>query len=129
MLEELVVDGLGVIDHAEAVFDPGSNVITGETGAGKTLVVAAVGLLLGDRADRVLVREGRDGARVEGRFVLPAGHRSVASLRARGLVEEDAGESVEVVVARTLGKGSSSARVNGHLVAAGVLAEFAAGLA
>src|SRR3712207_9568627 len=60
--------------------DGGSSALTGETGTGKTLVVAAVGLLLGDRADKQMIREGAAEARAEGRFVLPGSHAAVAAL-------------------------------------------------
>ena len=56
MLEELSISGLGVIDSAGLEFGPGLNVLTGETGAGKTMVVTALGLLLGARADSGAVR-------------------------------------------------------------------------
>lgn len=69
MLAELVVSDLGVISHAQVVLGPGLTALTGETGAGKTLVVEAIDLLLGGRADVSLVRSGADEARVDGRFV------------------------------------------------------------
>lgn len=69
MLAELVVSDLGVIHRASVVLGPGLTALTGETGAGKTLVVEAIDLLLGGRADAALVRAGADEARVDGRFV------------------------------------------------------------
>jgi len=69
MLLELMVRDLGVIDEMSLVFGPGMTALTGETGAGKTLVVEAVELLMGGRADPVLVRPGADEARVDGRFL------------------------------------------------------------
>ena len=80
MLEELVLDGLGAIDHAEIGLGPGLSALTGETGAGKTLLVAALGLLSGDRSDRTRVREGASSAVVEGRFTVPAGHLALTAL-------------------------------------------------
>ena len=70
MLTELRVGDLGIIERAELVLGPGMTVLSGETGAGKTLVVEALGLLVGGRADPGLVRAGADEAVVEGRFVL-----------------------------------------------------------
>src|SRR5205807_8941185 len=67
MLLELAVRDHGVIDELSLVLDAGMTAITGETGAGKTLVVEAVELLVGGRADAVLVRPGADEARVDGR--------------------------------------------------------------
>ena len=66
MLEEIRIDSLGVIDSSTLELGPGLTVITGETGAGKTMIVTALGLLLGGRADSGAVRTGATGARVEG---------------------------------------------------------------
>ena len=68
MLVELRIAGLGVIDEVEVVFGDGLTAVTGETGAGKTMVMGAVELLLGGRADPSIVRPGADEAIVEGRF-------------------------------------------------------------
>jgi DNA repair protein RecN (Recombination protein N) len=70
MLTELRVENLGIVAEISVVLGPGMTAITGETGAGKTLLVDALELLLGGRADPALVREGAAEARVEGRFVL-----------------------------------------------------------
>jgi DNA repair protein RecN (Recombination protein N) len=72
ILAELRVSGLGVIEDLTVFLDRGMTVLTGETGAGKTLIVDAISLLLGGRADASLVRPGADEAVVEGRFVGPA---------------------------------------------------------
>src|SRR5207248_8149120 len=69
MLVELRVRDLGVIADLTLVLDEGMTALTGETGAGKTLVVEAIELLMGGRGDPVLVRPGADEAVVEGRFV------------------------------------------------------------
>src|SRR5947209_4353797 len=78
MLTELAVRDLGVIDDLRLVLGPGMTALTGETGAGKTLVVEAIELLVGGRADGVLVRQGADEARVEGRFVVGDEERVLA---------------------------------------------------
>ncbi|MDP1820876.1 MAG: hypothetical protein Q8K58_13445 [Acidimicrobiales bacterium] len=70
MLAELSVSDLGVIDALSLVLDPGMTALTGETGAGKTMVVGAIGLLTGERADASVVRPGATEATVEGRFVV-----------------------------------------------------------
>ena len=67
MLTELAVHDLGVIDGLQLVLGPGMTALTGETGAGKTLVVEAIELLMGGRADGVLVRRGAEEARGGGR--------------------------------------------------------------
>ncbi len=93
MLSELVVTNLGVIERAELTLEAGMTALTGETGAGKTLVVAAIGLLLGGRADGGLVGVHDDQARVDGRFESPDGTEIVVSRvvtrggRSRGYVD------------------------------------------
>src|SRR5579872_4882065 len=72
MLVELAVRDLGVIEDLRLVLGPGMTALTGETGAGKTLVVDAIELLVGGRADPVLVRAGAREAWVEGRFLTDA---------------------------------------------------------
>ncbi len=69
MLAELHVVDLGIVADLDLLLGPGLTAITGETGAGKTLIVEALELLVGGRADAALVRDGSDEARVEGRFV------------------------------------------------------------
>ena len=132
MLTELAVEGLGVIERAELALRPGCSVLTGETGAGKTLVVAGLGLLLGDRADRSIVREGAGEARVEGRWILPSTHPSVERLVVEGILPEEKGsnDEVEVVIHRTISVDarSAKARVNGRLVTIKLLEEIASGL-
>src|SRR5687767_5934390 len=68
MLRFLSIKRLAVIDSVEVEFDPGLNVLTGETGAGKSILVEAVGLLLGGRASGDLVRTGENAAAVEAIF-------------------------------------------------------------
>ena len=124
MLTELSVKALGVIDRAEISLAGGSSALTGETGAGKTLLVAALGLLLGGRAERSLVREEASEALVEGRFVLPGDHPVARLLAERDLVPPADGEA-EVVIARTVSAdGRGKARVNGRLVPVSLLTEI-----
>src|SRR5690606_39548804 len=68
--EELTIRNLGVIREATLPFGPGLTVLTGETGAGKTMVVTALGLLLGERSDAGALRRGGDAAVVEGHWVV-----------------------------------------------------------
>lgn len=77
MLVELAVRDLGVIADLSLVLGPGMTALTGETGAGKTLVVGAVELLVGGRADSTMVRHGASEARVEGRFIADNGNEIV----------------------------------------------------
>lgn len=90
MLKEIRIRDLGVIDDATLRFAPGLNVLTGETGAGKTMVVQGLGLLLGGRATAALVREGASSAVVEGVLELPAEHAAVErALEAGGEVDQE----------------------------------------
>src|SRR5262249_59825636 len=77
MLRFLRIQHLAVIDSVEVEFDPGLNVLTGETGAGKSILVEAVGLLLGGRASGELVRTGEDTASIEALFESGGGERLV----------------------------------------------------
>lgn len=122
MLHELVVQDLGVIEHADVIFDRGSTALTGETGAGKTLVVAAVALLLGGRADRALVRSGASAARIEGRFTVPRDHPAAQRAIDQDLADDDV--EVELLVSRTVGERGSKARLNGRIVTLATLQEI-----
>lgn len=75
VLEEMRIRSLGVIDDAVVELSPGFTAVTGETGAGKTMVVTSLGLLLGGRADPALVRIGAKSAVVEGRITVPRAGR------------------------------------------------------
>lgn len=122
MLEEIRIGQLGVIDSSRLELGPGLTVITGETGAGKTMVVTALGLLLGGRADSGMVRTGATGARVEG--VVNAG-----GLAGFAAAVDEAGGEVEdghVVLARNVAsEGRSRAWVGGASVPVSRLAEVA----
>jgi DNA repair protein RecN (Recombination protein N) len=126
MLNELVVEDLGPIERAEITLDAGSSALTGETGTGKTLVVAAVGLLLGARADKQMIREGAKEARAEGRFVVAGDHPAVHALIERGLVPDDVDRhaDIDIVISRTVASTGSKARVNGRLAPIAVLADL-----
>jgi DNA repair protein RecN (Recombination protein N) len=125
VLEEIRIAQLGVIDSSTLELGPGLTVITGETGAGKTMVVTALGLLLGARADPGAVRSGATTARVEG--VVDA--RALAGF---AQAVEDAGGEVEdgrVLLARNLAaEGRSRAFVGGASVPVARLADVAAAL-
>lgn len=134
MLTELRISGLGVIDEAVADFSPGLSVLTGETGAGKTMVVTGLRLLAGGRADPARVRRGADKALVEGRFDLAA-TATIGDADRRELDEllEDADsesdEDGSVIAVRRVGAdGRSRARLGGRSVPAGTLARFCAPL-
>jgi signal peptidase I len=79
MLTELHIENLGVIERVEVILGDGLTVVTGETGAGKTMLVEAIELLVGGRADTTVVRHGTDEARVDGRFITHDGDELVLS--------------------------------------------------
>lgn len=79
MLSELHIENLGVIEHLDLILGSGLTALTGETGAGKTMLVEAIELLVGGRADTTVVRHGADEARVEGRFVGADGTERILS--------------------------------------------------
>ena len=120
MLQEIRIQDLGIIDESLIEFGPGLTVLTGETGAGKTMVVTSLWLLLGARSDSGLVREGADRAVVEGVFDVPSDHP--AALRAT----EAGGEVDDVLVlVRTVAtEGRSRAHVGGRSAPVGVLGEL-----
>ncbi|WP_151082137.1 DNA repair protein RecN [Nocardioides cynanchi] len=120
MLEELRISGLGVIESATLELGPGLTVITGETGAGKTMVVTALGLLLGGRADSGAVRVGSRSARVEGSVHVAALPHVVEAVEAAGGEVEES----QVIFARNLtAEGRSKAFVGGAAVPVSRLAE------
>ncbi|MGE7433948.1 DNA repair protein RecN [Kitasatospora sp. NPDC001175] len=112
---------LGVIDDAVVELAPGFTAVTGETGAGKTMVVTSLGLLLGGRADPALVRGGSDRAVVEGRIELPAGSPVAARALEAGAELDDGA----LLISRTVSaEGRSRAHVGGRAVPVGLLAEL-----
>lgn len=124
MLEELRIRDLGVITDATLPLGPGLSVLTGETGAGKTMVVTAVGLLLGARADAGAVRSGAKSASAEAVVKLAAGHPAVARALEAGAEAEEYDGAAELILARRLGAdGRSRAFLGGRAAPVGALAE------
>ena len=120
MIEELRITDLGVIREATISLHPGLTVVTGETGAGKTMIVTGIGLLLGARADPRSVRTNADRARVEGRFRVGRPELVGRVLAAGGELDDD-----ELIVARHLtAAGRSRAYVGGTQVPAGICSEI-----
>ena len=122
MFDEIRIRGLGVIEDAELPLGPGLSVLTGETGAGKTMVVTGLSLLMGGRADPKAVRDGAGKAMVEGRLQIdPAGPIAARVIDAGGDVEDG-----ELLLSRTVSaEGRSRAHIGGRSVPVGVLAELA----
>lgn len=125
MLEELRIRDLGVITDATLPLGPGLSVVTGETGAGKTMVVTAVGLLLGARSDAGAVRSGAKSASAEAVVRLGSGHVAVERARDAGAEIEEFDGGVELLLSRRLGAdGRSRAFLGGRAAPVGVLAEI-----
>lgn len=119
MIESISIENLGVIERSELRFGKGLTVLTGETGAGKTMVLTSLHLLLGRRADPGIVRKGCEATHVDGIFVVSDEVQENA---------QDAGatlEDGELIISRTVpAQGRSRARMGGRPVPAAVLSEI-----
>ena len=119
MIEEILIRDLGVISEAKLEFGPGLTVLTGETGAGKTMVLNALGLLLGERSDSSAIRKGQEQAFVEGRWLLA--DSAITRIRELGIELDDA----ELLVNRSVSaEGRSRAALSGKSVPVGILSEI-----
>lgn len=130
MLLELTITNFAIIDRLTLSFSPGFNVLTGETGAGKSIVIDAVSALLGSRVGAEYVRGGADQARLEGVFLLSEQHENQKPAhleRLRTLLDEyglDDGEGT-IILSREIGaSGRSISRVNGRAVPVAVLQQI-----
>src|SRR4051794_31314709 len=124
MLRQLAVHNIVLVERLELEFDSGLGVLTGETGAGKSILLDALGLALGARADTGLVRAGEDSAAVSAEILLPSGHPVVALLDEQGIALEP-GEPL--IVRRTVkSDGGSRAFVGAAAVPAGLLRDLGA---
>lgn len=125
MIEDIRITDLGVISEAELTFDKGLTVLTGETGAGKTMVLTALGLLLGDRSDSGAIRSGANQTSVEGRWHLASTNPAIAKAEDAGALVTDG----ELLLARTVSSdGRSKAVIGGRSVPVGLLSEIGAEL-
>jgi len=112
MLVELSIENLGIIESSRLTFDSGFTAFTGETGAGKTMLVEAIGLVVGQRADVSVIRDGAEEARVEARFVTSGPDGDVETILCRVLHRE----------------GRSRAYINDRMATVATLAEVGQGL-
>ena len=125
MIESLHIEDLGVIEEADLVLSPGLTALTGETGAGKTMVLTSLGLLLGQRAESTIVRAGAERALVEGVFTLDGDSPAIRRAAEAGAELEDD----ELIVSRTVpASGRSRAHLGGRAVPSAVLSEVGAHL-
>lgn len=121
MLTELRIRNFAIIDSVTLPLDRGLNVLSGETGAGKSIIVGALGLLLGERASADLVRPGADRATVEGVFDLEDHANLISLIDERGI---DADGGVLVLKREIASSGRGRAWINGSPVTATILAEI-----
>lgn len=125
MIEEIRIRNLGVITEATLPLGPGLSVVTGETGAGKTMVVTALGLLLGARSDAGAVRTGAPSALAEAVVRLAPDSQVLARAAEAGAEVEEYDGAAELMLARTVNAdGRSRAHVGGRSAPVGVLAEL-----
>lgn len=124
MIEEIRLENLGVILEAHIDFAPGLTVITGETGAGKTMLLTGLGLILGGKANQGAVRVGADSAAAESRIVPPQGHEAIGLAEEAGAVLDEGA----LLFMRTIRSGRSRAYLGGRSVPQNLLAEVAADL-
>src|SRR5512135_2551232 len=122
MLTELNIQNFAIIDHLELAFGPGLVIFTGETGAGKSIIMDALDVLLGGRADATSIRSNADAARFEGTFKLAGPERipAQAILKREELLDDPDYISLTREVRR---EGRSVARINGRTVSLSLLKE------
>jgi DNA repair protein RecN (Recombination protein N) len=122
VLRQLAIHNIVLVDRLELEFEPGLGVLTGETGAGKSILLDALGLALGSRADAALVRSGEESASVSAELELPPNHEALALLGGQGIQPEN-GEPL--IVRRTLkSDGGSRAFAGGSAVPVGLLRDL-----
>ena len=125
MLKELRIENFAIIDRLELVFGDGLATFTGETGAGKSILLDAIEALMGGRAEATMIRSGAERANLEARFAIPAVHREAlrALLDAEGLLDDED----EVLFSREIRReGRNLARVNGRVVNVSLMREAGA---
>ncbi len=130
MLEEIRIQNFAIIDALELTFAPGLNVITGETGAGKSIIIDAVDLLLGGKADAAFVRAGAEKALIEGVFSLDERARAalLPILRRTDLIDDGAPPDALTLTREVRANGRSTARINGTTVNLELLSEIGGAL-
>lgn len=124
MLKELQVKNFAIIDDVKISFKEGLNCLTGETGAGKTLIIEAINLLIGERADSELIREGEEKLLVQGYFDFSGNREVKAFLLSHNILEDEDFES-DIVISRELNRtGKNKAFINGLYTQVSVLKQL-----
>lgn len=125
MLQELTIDNLAIIDHLSLEFDDHMTVLTGETGAGKSIIIDAVSLLAGGRGSQEFIRKGEEKLSLQGQFEIPKLPSYVAQLDELGISHDDGALIISREIHRS---GRNTIRVNGTLVNAATLKQLGSGL-
>lgn len=126
MLKELWIRHFAIIEEIKITFDKGFHVITGETGAGKSILIDALGLVIGARASTEFVRHGEKKAEIEAVFELSDDHPARSLLTEWGMELED--EDILVIRREITSSGKSTCRINGRVVTLSMLKQLGAGL-
>ena len=120
MLVEITIKNFAIIEELTVPFDKGLTVLTGETGAGKSIIIDAIGLLVGGRGSSEFIRYGAKRAEIEGLFTVNANHEAILKAKEFGIETEDG----MIVLRRDISsQGKSICRVNGKLVTLSILRE------
>jgi DNA repair protein RecN (Recombination protein N) len=125
VLQELTIDNLAIIDHLSLEFDDHMTVLTGETGAGKSIIIDAVSLLAGGRGSQEFIRKGEEKLSLQGQFEIPKLPGYVAQLDELGISHDDGALIISREIHRS---GRNTIRVNGTLVNAATLKQLGSGL-
>ena len=125
MLQELTIDNLAIIDHLSLEFDDHMTALTGETGAGKSIIIDAVSLLAGGRGSQEFIRKGEEKLSLQGQFEIPKLPGYVAQLDELGISHDDGALIISREIHRS---GRNTIRVNGTLVNAATLKQLGSGL-
>ena len=123
MIKELRIENFAIIDQLELVFGKGLTTFTGETGAGKSILLDAIKALIGGRAENTMVREGAERSNLEALFAIPAHHKEeiIPLLEAEGLLENEE----EILFNREIRRGGRNiARLNGRVVTVSLMREI-----
>ena len=117
MLLKLTIKNVALIEHAEIEFSEGLNVLSGETGAGKSVILDSVNFVLGAKADRAMIRYGETECMVKAEFFVPETSKAVAALR-----EMDIETDGEIIISRKFSEnGKNAIKLNGNTVTASML--------
>ncbi|MFZ9857064.1 MAG: DNA repair protein RecN [Roseiflexaceae bacterium] len=128
MLHELSISNFAIIEQITLRLQPGFTVLSGETGAGKSIIIDALGMLRGDRFDASYIRSGADKARIEGIFYVPTSPHIHELLDSYGLIDED--DEASIIILREINRdtGRSISRINGRAVNTAILRDIGSAL-